>query len=251
VLIDALARMRAENKHGVVIRIPSSPERRHNPGHGLAYALSQDRIETREAFSEVVIVCLESRVVQTSIASAGSDHDLILFNEDGRAEAGRSFNYEEGWNELSAAILALAHGPGNARLKERAAAIRAKTDPGVLAALDRFGTTPNDLDADKALLLQEAARLMALLLHTLDVERSPRRHDAVRALIDAYFASSKPGAPGPRLPFGVELGPAAGGCGDDPCREQPPRRKDYEISVACGMARVTANSRSFVRYLTR
>jgi hypothetical protein len=246
--------MRAENKHGVAFRIPANPERRHNPGHGLAYALGQNRIETREAFSEVVIVCLESRVLQTYIASADPDHDLVLFNEDGRAEAGRPFNYEAGWNELSAAILALAHGPGNARLKERAAAIRAKADPGVLAALDRLGMTPNDLDADKALLQQEAPRLMALLLHTLDVERSPRRHNAlraVRAVIDAYFASSKPGAVGPKLPFGIELGPFEGGCGRDPCREQASRKQDYEISVACGMAMVTPDTRSFVRYLTR
>jgi hypothetical protein len=49
----------------------------------------------------------------------------------------------------------------------------------------------------------------------------------------------------------MELGPAEGGCGHDPCREQAPRKEDYEISVACGMARVTPDTRSFVRYLTR
>lgn len=251
-LIDALERMRAENKPGVAVRIPENPEKRHNPGHGLVLALNQDHAETRGLFSEVVVVCLESRVLQSHLASANPDFDLVLFNEEGRAEAGQPFNYEENWHGLSAAILNLAHGPGGARLKQRAAAIRKKADPGILAALDRLGSNPRELDADKALLLPEAPRIMALLVQALDEARTPARHNALRDVIDTSFASSTPSAPGPKLPFGMELGPFQGGCGDDPCREQaPPRKRDYYISVSCGMARVTPNSRSFIRYLTR
>lgn len=250
-LIDALERMRAEKKPGVAVRIPEIPEKRHNPGHGLVHALNQDRPDTRRLFSEVIVVCLESRVLQSHIASANPNHDLVLFNEDGRAEAGRPFNCEEDWNGLTAAILGLAHGPDMVRLKQRAAVIRSTANPDILAALDRLGSNPGELDADKALLLPEAPRIMALLVQALDQARTPTRHNALQDVIDKSFASSTSSAPGPRLPFGMELGPFEGGCGDDPCREQAPRKRDYYISVSCGMARVTPISRSFVRYLTR
>lgn len=250
-LIDALERMRAESKAGVAVRIPETPEKRHHPGHGLVHALNQDRPDTRGLFSEVVVVCLESRVLQSHIDSANPNHDLVLFSGDGRAEAGRSFNYEADWSRLTAAVLGLAHGPEGARLKQRAASIRSATNPDTLTALDRLGTNPGELGADKALLLQEAPRIMVLLVEALDQARTPARQKALQDVIDQSFASSTPSAPGPKLPFGMELGPFSGGCGEDPCREQAPRKSDYDIIITCGMARATPNSRSFVRYLTR
>ena|SRR5258706_4865050 len=251
-LIDALERMRSENKPGVAVRILENPEKRHNPGHGLVHTLNQDRPDTRGLFSEVVVVCLESRVLQIHIASANPNHDLVLFSKDGLAEAGRPFNYEADWNGLTAAILGLAHGPEMARLKLRAAAIRSTTNPDILAALDRLGSNPGELDADKALLLPESPRIMALLVQALDQARTPARYRALQDVIDKSYAASPPSAPGPKLPFGMELGPFEGGCGEDPCREQaPPSKSDYVMVIACGMARIMPNSRSFVRYLTR
>lgn len=243
--------MRAERKPGIAVRIPENPEKRHNPGHGLAHTLSKDRPDSG-LFSEVVVVCLESRVVQSHIAAADPNHELILFNEDGRAEGGRPFNWEADWNGLAAAMLGLAHGPDMARLNQRAAAVRKTTRADILAALDRLGTSQGNLDADKALLIGEAPRIMALLLQALNQARTPARHDALQDVIDRSFESSAPSSPGPKLPFGMELGPFEVGCAEDYCREQaPPPKRDYVIVVSCGMARITPNSRSFVRYLTR
>lgn len=251
VLVDALERMKAENKAGVAVRIPENGKMRHYAGHDVAYALNMDQVEVRDAFTEVVVVCLESSVIETFISSSYSNHELVLFNEESRAEAGRPFNFQENWADLPKAIADLAHGPDGSRLKRRAEAIRQKAEPGIQAAVDRVGTNPDTLEVDKAALLKEASRIMALLIHSLREAKAAPRQQALRAVIDASYAASKPGDTGPKLPFGMELGPAQGGCGGDSCQEQAPEEKMSRVLVACGMARVKPNDRSFLRYLTK
>jgi hypothetical protein len=251
VLVDALERMRSENKVGIALRIPTNPDRRHDPGHALEAVIEVERPEARDALSEVVVVCLESPVLDSHLASVNPAHDLILFDGDLRAVAGKPFNFRENWNGLSAALLSLAHGPDGSRLEQRANEIRAKADPSILATLDRLGTKDGDPNADTAVLVREAPRIAPLLIHTLTKAPTGARQQALRNVIDTYVASSKPPSPGPKQLFGVEMGPFRGGCGDDPCREHVVRESDKSISVACGMARVTPNTRSFVKYLTQ
>lgn len=250
-LVDALARMRSENKVGIALRIPTNPDRRHDPGHALQAVIEAESPEARDALSELVVVCLESPVLDSHLASVNPAHDLILFDEELRVVAGRTFNFRENWNGLSAALLNLAHGSDGSRLEQRANAIRAKTDPDVLASLDRLATKDGDPNTDTAVLVLEAPRIAPLLIHTLTKATTAARQQALRNVIDTYVASSKAPSPGPKQLFGVEMGPFRGGCGDDPCLEQSQSQIDSRIQVACGMARSTPNSRSFIKYLTQ
>lgn len=248
-LIDALERVRAGNKPGIALRIPKDPEHRHSPGHVLLYVLNQDTPESREVLSEVVLVCLEGPVLDRHLPTAHPEHELVLFNEEGQTETSSPFNYREQWQGLAAALKNLAHGSDGARLKARAEAIRGKTAPAVLAVLDRLGAKGLNLEADKAVLLQEAPRIIALLVQARMDSTAPVQQQALGDVIDAYFRSFEASVAGPKLPYGIEAGPYQGGCGEDPCREHAPR--DRGVMVSCGMALVQPNARSFVRYITR
>ena len=235
----AIRRMRDENTFGVAVRIPDDAEHRHTPGHILVYHLNERGPECDELFAETVFVCLETAVIQKELLGANPSHSLCLFTPDGKVVASVPFDYEANRREFVIGVRELVHGEGDARLRRRADSILADCDPAVAQALARL-----ESPGDKAAVLGQASTLAPLLVHErLQAPAGPRR-DALAELIGRYVAAAAANAPGPRLPFGVELEAESGGCGDS-CKEQPPR--NYRI--ACGMGRVGPGTRSFLRYL--
>jgi hypothetical protein len=240
-LIDALARMIAENEPGVALRL-STGKNRHNPGHELAYLLSQDKPDYREMFAETIFVCLESPVIQDCLRGADPGHTLVLFDGAGRVESGTRFNFADNFENFATVATSLVHGPNNSRLKERAATIRKKTEPDVIESLDRLGAAGSDIEADASVLLWEASGIVPLLVHARLETTLKARQEGLRNVIDQYFQYST----ATKLPFGVEMGLGRDGCGDS-CAED----RDTTNIVACGMALPNPNARSFIRYLTK
>jgi hypothetical protein len=248
-LAEALARGRAENKPVILLRIPEDKQLRHNPGHWIIYYLRADDPGIRELFSETVLVCVESATIRQHVQDAAATHDLVLLDAVGKPVDGAAADFKERWQELPGEIRKLAHGADGARLRERAAAIRQKTDASVLAALDRLGTGEGKPDEDKALLLKQASEIMPLIVHSRNDSLLPARRLALRDVIDAYYRGSSETAAGPRLPFGVDTAPYVPSCGVDHCKEQP--ADTPERRVACGMAVMREDARMFLRYLLR
>jgi hypothetical protein len=230
-LLEAFRWMREENKPGIALRIPESQATRSDPGRGVVELLNESLPLTREVLSELVLVCLESDVIQTHLPPASPGDGLVLFDDDGRAVDGCPFDFRNNRARLPAAIRQLAHGSDRARLKARAEAIRRKTSPSLLAVLDRLADPGTDAKGDAALLQPEAPRIMPLLVLAKLEAKAPERRDILDQMIQ-YYAFFEP-----RLPFGIEMRQPPPPC-VDPC---PP----------CGMAMVTPAQRSFVRYLTR
>lgn len=235
----AVRKMRQEHKAGVALRIPADPKERHMPGHVLVNHLNAPTPERDELFAETVIVCLEGGAIQDEMLGADPSHDVFLFNAAGKVLASIPFNYSTDWQKFVETARVLVHGEGNGRLKSRADAILAECEPTVVQALTRLESAD-----DRAIVLGHAPTTAPLLVYEkLQASAGPRR-TALTGVIGAYVASSAADAPGPRLPFGVQLSNSMGGCGDC-CSEQPPTRS----MVACGMGRVGPDARSFVRYL--
>jgi hypothetical protein len=239
----ALARMAAEGKPGVAVRISTDPQHRHLAGHVLINALNNDRQETLELFAEAVFVCLESDVLDQEIPGAVPGSTVIVFDARRRAIAAKTLDFELGWGAFAEVVASLLHGPEEERLRVRAEGVREKLEPAVLGAVTRLF-----FDEDKKIILDHAPRLASLLVYERRQAAGSRRGEVLASLLQSYVLSANPKTPGTRLPFGVEASPERGGCGDS-CDEQPKDPEGRVRLVACGMGRVGPDSRSFVRYL--
>jgi hypothetical protein len=237
-LKDALSQMRAENKPGLAIRLTKDKRTRCDPGHALMYRQNEDDADWREVFCEGMFVCLEDATLQDHLRGANPSHAIVAFDADGYVEDGVSFDFQKDWEQFFPTVRSLLHGPGDARLLSRALALRKKTDPVVLEALDRLAG-----QADRDLLVEKAATIMPLLVYERVKAQEETRHDDLREVIGRYFDSCPTALSGPRLPFGVQARPGGGGCGDN-CEEC------VKVAVACGMGFAGPKSRSFVKYLT-
>lgn len=240
----AVARMAAEGKPGIAIRIPSTPDQRHNPGHLLIYALNDESPDPIDLFAQSIVVCLESDALQDQIDHADPSHTVVLFDSQRRAVAGLSLDFATAWETFPRDLLGLLHGTGDQRLKARAETVEKKADPPVLAALRRLL-----LEEDRKLVAEHAGELVPLLI----LERRGEKADSTRgvalaSILKSYVLSANPKTPGVRLPFGVEAAQGGGGCGDS-CSERPAPPDGRRVMVACGMGRAGPNIRSFVRYL--
>jgi hypothetical protein len=231
-LLDALERMRKENKPGIALRLSSDLQSRH-PGQDLEALLNREKSEYREMFAEIVFVCLQSPVLQAHLKGADPGHSLVLFDVEGRAEAGMAFTYSEDCDRFARAALDLAHGPNLERLKRRADEILRKADPATIEALSRLGNAEGDRAPDSVVLFQEVPRIAPLLVfRRLEATSAPLK-EWLGGILDFYVGYSSP-AP---LPYGVELA-AQKQVDRDPC-------------PTCGMAFIQPASRTFVKYLTR
>lgn len=235
----AIRKMRAERKPGVALLIPEDPHQRHRAGHVLANHLMLGGPERDEMFAETVFVCLEAAAVREELSAADASHSLFLFDPSGRVTASISFDYSKKADDFHEEVRGLVHGKDGSRLRRRADEILASLDPGVARALSRLETAE-----DRALVFDRAATMVPLLVHEKLQTPSGRRRDALEGLLRRYLASCRPDEPGPKLPFGVELGSHGGGCGDC-CAEMAPR----EVAIKCGMGRLDPGARFFVRYL--
>ena len=238
---EALARMKAENKPGVAIRIPVDPETRHLPGHFIVGTLNQPEEGVIRLYAQSVFVCLESAVVQGRLRGADPSHNLVLFDATLRVVAGIDFKYDR-WDGFAPALLGLVQGKEDALLKSRAESIRRSAPAPVVDAVDRL-----DSVGDRTTVAAHAAKIAPLLVYEDLQPTNEIRKKALTDILRGYVESSSATVPGPRLPFGVETSGEVGGCGDS-CRERS--ESQQKVVVGCGMGRVSPTARSFARYLS-
>ena len=242
-LEEGLARMRKQNKPGVVLRVPTEKKKRCLLGHQLAHYMNSRKPDVHEIFCEAVFMCLESATVADHIQGARKSETVILIDVDGYAQAGApALTLGKPYDEDSFAVTlrSLLHGPGNQRLVARAEALRRKTPVAVVKALDELKTGP-----DLEILEKHAGSILPLLVRARLEADTKDREAKVRRIIEKHFADANVKKRGPRLPYGVEVRPDMGGCGDR-CEEGDPNRG----AVACGMAMMVPGSREFVKFLT-
>ncbi len=218
-LDGALARLRSEDRPGLLFRIPAAKEQRCSLGHAITWnLLNSKEPDVHEVLLEAPILCLESPVLKDRFRGVRAADTLILVDGDGFAVDGLVFNPGEDWANFVPAARTLLHGPGGRRLAGRAERARKRGEPGAIPVL-----------------VQE--RLAA------DPAQAAKRRESIEAAWAAQAAAS----PGPRMPYGVEVtAQMKGGCGDCGCEEAPPSN----AMVACGMARATPNARYFVKFLS-
>jgi hypothetical protein len=240
-LAEALARMKAENKPGVAIRIPVEPKMRHVPGHCIVESLNRPDANAIRLYAQSVFVCLESAVLQEQIRGADPADSAVLFDSTLRAVAGIPFNYGTDWDRFVPVLLELVQGKGDERLRSRAESIRRSAPAPVMDAVDRL-----DSAGDRATVAAHAAKIAPLLVYEDLQPTNEIRKKALSQILRGYFDSTSATVPGPKLPYGVKASPG-GGCGDG-CEERSEAQR--EMVVECGMAMMGPGARSFARYLT-
>lgn len=240
-LADALRRLRAEDRPGLVLRVPAGKDARCGLGHAISWhLLSRGDADVHEVLAEAALLCLDSDVLQSGIRGARPADTLVLIDGDGFAVDGLPFKPDEDWANFVPSARALLHGPGGRRLADRAARARKRVPAEAVAALDRPEPDVAGLGASMGVLIPAVvqARLAA------PEPRAARLREAV----EAHWTASSGAAPGPRMPYGVETtAQMKGGCGDCGCEEAPPR----SVMVACGMAAPLKNARYFVKFLAK
>jgi hypothetical protein len=247
-LRNALKRMTLEHKPGIAIRLTLDKIKRHCPGHVLLWLIDQNLSSIHEMFAEIVFVCLESDVIQDQLTGANPGHNVLLFDTDGRVGGGfrMDFSDVEEIPHFPAKAVRLARGPGDARLKARAAALRRKTNPALLRTLDRLGRDEKSLFVDKAALLGDAGKIVPLLVEARIAAATKSRQDELRDILDLYFYAPDPAASGPQIPFGVEAAFYARG-GGERCAE-----REFEAGADdCNLGRLRPGTRVFVKYLVQ
>ncbi len=240
-LADALRRLRADGRLGLVVRLPAAKDARCGIGHAISYyLLTEPNPDVHEVLAEAAILCLDSDALQASIRGVRPADTLVLVDGEGFAVDGLAFTPKENWTNFVASARALLHGPGGTRLAERAAQARRRAPAEAVAALDKP--------------LPDVAALgtsVGALIPALEKERlaAPEPRAArLREAVEAYWSASPPAAPGPRMPYGVETtAQMRGGCGACGCEEAPPRN----VMVACGMAAALKGARYFVKFLAQ
>jgi hypothetical protein len=246
-LRNALKQMTLDHKPGIAIRLTLDKTKRHYPGHVLLWLIDQNLSSIHEMFAEIVFVCLESDVIEDQLSGADPRHNVLLFDTDGRVKAGfrMDFSDVEEIPHFPSKAVRLARGPGDSRLKARAAALRRRTNPALLRTLDRLGRDEKTLFVDKAALLGEAGKIVPLLVEARIAAASKSRQDELRDILDLHFYTPDPAASGPQIPFGVEAAFIAGAAGE--CAECDPEAPNLD----CRRGLAKSGGRVFVKYLVQ
>jgi hypothetical protein len=133
-----LARMKAESKPGMVFLYPADAESLAAVTAGLTAMLESEGSAAHVVLAGSVLACLPEREAGRfagSFAGRKRGCNVLLIDADGRAVDGAAVDFAR--DDLAARAVALLHGAGNARLRERAAAQRKALGEGVSARIDR------------------------------------------------------------------------------------------------------------------
>ena len=222
----ALDRMKREERPGLFLRVPSSTSDREALGQALLNAIDLERSEARVIFVEAVVVCVDARTYAQLFRTAPPGEQVALVSPAGIRVDGIA-------RLPSDAVLALGdllHGPEDARLEERAKALRGTLPSVALTAVERVDVDeiPHHLPA--------AAPLVAIAFRKGDAQRRERLDIALRRwLQDPEFHDVD-------LPYGVEgrRPEITSSCGGGGCL----------FTGACGMACIPDRAREFIRFLS-
>jgi hypothetical protein len=238
---QALARMRQLGRWGLVMVAPEGEEERVAFGRSI-YALTEledDGAEAQALLCETVPIVMTAALAARWLPGAGN---RILLAPDGAVRA-RDVVAPAAYATPAAfaqAFRPFVHGPGNARLRERAAALET---PEVQAALRRLST-----DARLAAVLElgrSAEQLTPVLARAALEAESEEIRKSARLILRRHFAALPRESPGATLPYGSHLGKFHYSCGHYvPEDSDGPR-------IGCGMGRAPKRSGKFITFLAK
>ena len=232
---EALARMKAEDRLGLALRIPREPEQRCWLGHLLTDLLNPRDLLSRETRSAVLILCFEEEAFYSRYPINPENLGALLLNPDGIPLEGRP-RILKPYDELWKSFRALVEGADGARFRARAYAACAKADEATRNLVARL-TMPREVET----LVPMVGKLLPWLAYerrTADAYRAGRLEEAIRLWHERLPEDDREGPP----PYGVRLGTGAISCGHRPCCEE---RSSRDVTCACG---VSGNSRRFIRF---
>ena len=87
-LEDAKVQMRAEQRLGLVLRIPPDQKDRHAFGHAIERLVNSDEPGPRELLETLILVCLDGDSIQEQLPSARPEDTAIAIFADGDPFAG-------------------------------------------------------------------------------------------------------------------------------------------------------------------
>jgi len=224
---QALRKMRAEGKPGLVFRLPQDPKVRCRIGHGIAWIVEREDVDGLEVTGQALILCLEDADVRGLLFGARDGEDLLLIDADGTVLDGRRLDEQSDLTDLAGRLL---DGPKLERLKARAAAAEKAAPPEALAA---FKDLKEGVEPTAARRWAEPLLPMLALLN----------REIVNSGAEPAIVSLK-GTPAP-LPYGASLATGA----SVKCRENPACLNG--TCGPCGMAVMTSRTREFVKFLAK
>jgi hypothetical protein len=232
-LAAALAKLKADGRQGLVVRLPKDGDQRCKLGHLLADQLNSQHPLARETLAVVGILCLEEAAVRARFGADAAKHEALLIDADGRFLEGRS-SFKE--------YRSLVEGADGARFRERAEAARTKADAAARDLVARVAT-----EEDVRALTAKSGDLLPWLASERRREPESERGKRIERAIGAWYERLPEEEVGVRLPYGIELAEGVGGCGSCGCEEAPPQR----VVLACGIGFIARRVRSFVRFLRK
>lgn len=222
---DALRTLRAEGKPGLVVRLPRDAAARCRLGHQVAGLGARDDVDALQVAYQAVVLCLEDEAARRKLDGLRAGEELLLIDADGTVLDGRSLDPD---GDLVDGAATLLDGPQLRRLRARAAEARRTAPPEALAAFERLKK-----DGDAAGMDPWAAALLPLLVELHRDTVNSGAEDVIRTL-----------APPSRLPYGTSIATGV----RSRCEEDPSCTWGGAC-LACGLAVVTPQSRSFVKFL--
>jgi hypothetical protein len=234
---EALAKIRAEGRLGLAVRLPKDPDQRCRIGHRLTWLQNSGKLEDHEVVADLVVLCFEEEAFHARFGRR--KEGVLLIDGDGYALDAIA-ELPQAWDAIGPTLRTLIDGADGARGRERAEAARRRAAPDDLRRI----ADPKEADVDP--LAAHAGVLLPLLVaERTAAPASPRAKFLTQAIAE-HFESIPQSERGPRLPYGIELAKGMrGGCGNCGCEEN----KNPKMAVGCGMGRYSPTDRSFVKFL--
>jgi hypothetical protein len=225
-LAQALERMKATGRWGVVLALPPEKER-FQFGQRL-WALTAIDEEAHPLFCEAVFLVMTPEQSRKRFALK-APATRILLSPEGRVIASDAADLELATGkEFAASFKPFLHGEGNRRLIERAEEIEKGLAPELQDALAKLGSeSAEDQLAAKLALVRKVDGLQLVLAHRAETGATEGLRTRARNLLTSWFATQKQG----KLPYGT-TGP-----------------HPYDSCPTCGLMQRNARQSMFLKFL--
>jgi len=242
-LSGALARMKEEDKPGVLILFPSDPAATLSLAGDLTEILASKRKESRLLLCQAVFVTLPVGKLPSSCqAPEHSVSQAVVFHLDSSGKPVDKFVWEVGLSDkkLVDALREMLHGRDGsvlrARMETQRATLGARVCGQIDAALLNLGADefrPREKASDE--LLAFAPTATAILAWALRQTSDPEIKHRLDEIFKNLFNAAPADKPGPRLPHGF----------------RPSVQSRGDSCPACGMGFISPDARLFLNLLNK
>jgi hypothetical protein len=252
---QALARMKADRRPGIVLIAPEDEESQLEWGRRLWDLLDEGTPAAHELFLNGVFIVLAPALAgPAGVRKPDEKENRFLLDPDGKRLAADSVDAASLAKPESfvASFAPVLYGKDDERLKARADEAAAAAPPAIFGALSDLGADAIETrEKASATLLERAGEFLPLYAHRLRTDPDPEVRSRIGPIVESHFRAQASDAPSARLPFGTRVPKfSPGGCGG--MVEEPENKKDRGSRVACGMGGLgNEKVRMFLRFLTK